>query len=420
MTDVVHDLRIGLKELAAEDRAGWAPLALSDRVREVTEVKERSELELIRVLADWDRVGAWGEDGAVTAVAWMKANLDMAPGEATGLFHLARFYNEHRVVADALDGHRLSVAAARVLLRASRRREEIFAACVDGLVQLGCELSLGEFSTVMAQWADLVDEQAPADDSKRRVRSVDVGEQGITEIVGSPEDAAVIRAWLEAEDRPDPADAPDGPRTREQRHYDLVIDLFRRALADKLDATDPMTLGGVDIIADPYTVAEAIAEHDPTLADLLIPYREGDLQAILARRLEHPDGRPATRAFLKELLCSGFVRRVIVDPFTGAILDLGRSHRLFTKRQIRALAVRDGGCVFPGCDRKPMWCDAHHLLPYDDGGRTDLANGALLCRRHHTLIHKRGWKLRRDRNTGIFTATAPDGREFTRGPRERC
>jgi 5-methylcytosine-specific restriction protein A len=82
--------------------------------------------------------------------------------------------------------------------------------------------------------------------------------------------------------------------------------------------------------------------------------------------------------------------------------------------------VRDGGCVFPGCDRKPKWCDAHHLKPWEDDGPTDLDNGCLLCRRHHTLIHHRGWTLERAAGTGTFTATSPDGRPFTCGPHDRC
>ena len=84
------------------------------------------------------------------------------------------------------------------------------------------------------------------------------------------------------------------------------------------------------------------------------------------------------------------------------------------------MARRDGGCAFPGCDRPPEWCDAHHLDFWDaEHGDTDLDRGCLLCRRHHNLLHKRGWTLDRDIVTGIFTATAPDGRTFTNDPRAR-
>ncbi|HEX9313752.1 MAG TPA: HNH endonuclease signature motif containing protein, partial [Actinomycetota bacterium] len=45
--------------------------------------------------------------------------------------------------------------------------------------------------------------------------------------------------------------------------------------------------------------------------------------------------------------------------------------------------VRDHHCTFPECDRPASWCDAHHVIHWTDGGRTDLSNLVLLCRRHH-------------------------------------
>ncbi|MFV0316911.1 MAG: HNH endonuclease signature motif containing protein [Microthrixaceae bacterium] len=56
--------------------------------------------------------------------------------------------------------------------------------------------------------------------------------------------------------------------------------------------------------------------------------------------------------------------------------------------------MRDGGCVFPGCDQPVSRCDAHHQQPWETGGVTDLVNGALLCRRHHRLEHSNtDWNL---------------------------
>ena len=137
---------------------------------------------------------------------------------------------------------------------------------------------------------------------------------------------------------------------------------------------------------------------------------------FLRRRCQRPDGTSVRRALAAATLCNGWVRRIIRDPHTGNILDVGRAHRRFTPRQRRALTIRDGGCGFPGCDRKPKWCDAHHLKPWEDDGPTDLDNGLLLCRRHHNLIHHTGWRLQRDPDTGTITARSPDGREFTRRP----
>jgi hypothetical protein len=85
-------------------------------------------------------------------------------------------------------------------------------------------------------------------------------------------------------------------------------------------------------------------------------------------------------------------------------LDLGRSTRVISPAQRAALAVRDGGCVFPDCDRPLAWCDGHHLWHWVDGGPTDLENLALVCRAHHRTVHEGGWQLTRGPD-GRFTAT---------------
>jgi hypothetical protein len=87
-------------------------------------------------------------------------------------------------------------------------------------------------------------------------------------------------------------------------------------------------------------------------------------------------------------------------------LDLGRTTRVVSATQRLTLAVRDGGCAFAGGDRPLAWCEAHHLWHGLDGGPTDLANLALLCRAHHRTVHEGGWRLLRGPD-GRLTATPP-------------
>jgi hypothetical protein len=95
-------------------------------------------------------------------------------------------------------------------------------------------------------------------------------------------------------------------------------------------------------------------------------------------------------------------------------LDVGRTSRVITPAQRSALAVRDGGCVFPDCDRPLAWCEGHHVLHWLDGGPTDLGNLALLCRTHHRAVHEGGWRLARG-PSGHLTA-APPHRHHRRRP----
>ncbi|HKT57794.1 MAG TPA: HNH endonuclease signature motif containing protein, partial [Microbacterium sp.] len=71
------------------------------------------------------------------------------------------------------------------------------------------------------------------------------------------------------------------------------------------------------------------------------------------------------------------------------------------------LSVRDGGCAWPACDRPASSCEAHHIDPYSNGGRTDIDRGILLCRFHHMNLHHHHWRITRT-GTGQFVLHSPD------------
>jgi hypothetical protein len=77
----------------------------------------------------------------------------------------------------------------------------------------------------------------------------------------------------------------------------------------------------------------------------------------------------------------------------GAPLRLGRTRRLASPPQRLAMTARDGGCSFPGCDRPPAWCEAHHVNEWDDLGPTDIDNMCLLCSYHHRSFEKADWTV---------------------------
>lgn len=166
-----------------------------------------------------------------------------------------------------------------------------------------------------------------------------------------------------------PAPGPDGsrdPRTPELRRGQALIEVCRRAAA----------AGGIP----PSGVKSTLLVTIP-LADLTDRLGAGEtLGSAEVGSLLAPET-------VRRLACdAALIPAVLGGP--SEILDLGRATRLFTRGQTAALWMRDRVCTFPGCQTPAHWCDAHHLIHWLDGGASDLANAALLCGRHHRVVHR--------------------------------
>ena len=104
------------------------------------------------------------------------------------------------------------------------------------------------------------------------------------------------------------------------------------------------------------------------------------------------DGEPLSAGDLRRLCCDADLPAVLGGP--SAVLDVGRDHRLVPAELRAALVVRDGGCVFPGCHARPSPCEAHHVIPWWQGGVTALSNLVLLCHHHHGLVEPARYSVR--------------------------
>ena len=109
----------------------------------------------------------------------------------------------------------------------------------------------------------------------------------------------------------------------------------------------------------------------------------------------------------RRIACDGSLLR-ITDDTAGNPLDIGRKTRAVPPAMQRALRSRDESCRFPGCTHH-RFVDAHHIRHWADGGETSLDNLALLCRRHHRLVHEGGFGVERIAD-GALRFTRPDGR----------
>jgi hypothetical protein len=98
------------------------------------------------------------------------------------------------------------------------------------------------------------------------------------------------------------------------------------------------------------------------------------------------------RCLARWATCDGEITRVVLGADSRP-LDVGRSQRVVPGYLRTVLNIRDGGCIIPGCDRPPGWCQAHHITHWADSGETSAENLALLCKRHHTELHLGRWTI---------------------------
>ncbi|RAN69369.1 hypothetical protein B5P43_36410, partial [Bacillus sp. SRB_336] len=131
---------------------------------------------------------------------------------------------------------------------------------------------------------------------------------------------------------------------------------------------------------------------------LIISTTEADLQASRTQGKHGgiaflPYTGPSNLSLFNTQLCNADITTMILGD-GQKILNVGRTQRLFTHTQRKLLIARDIGCTFPNCTRPAHWCDAHHIIPWQDGGETSIENGALACEYHHTLIHQGHWSVR--------------------------
>ena len=126
---------------------------------------------------------------------------------------------------------------------------------------------------------------------------------------------------------------------------------------------------------------------------LVVSVREEDLATGRGYAHLPGDDQPIFLATARHIACTGAVQRV-VSGTNGRIVSIQTLDRVFNFYQRRAITLRDGGCLIPGCHVPPQWCEIHHVQEHSRGGPTHTDNGVLLCWFHHRTIDTGGWRIR--------------------------
>lgn len=169
---------------------------------------------------------------------------------------------------------------------------------------------------------------------------------------------------------------------------------------------------GLQISVDvtvPLTYLTEVLEDDPP------PARPPDPGATAQEARIAVGGRsaPVPAVVARSLAAGGTWRRIVTDPLSGAVVDVGRTRYRPPAALADAVRARDVSCVHPGCEVPARRCDLDHLTPWSEGGTTSLDNLTCLCEAHHRLKHTPGWSLTRT-GDGALTWGTPSGARYLR------
>jgi len=417
-------LAAAIDALAAEDLTRLPDTHAAQRVLTLRRLLERLEGQWLRELAAVDARGAAGaEDGtrADSTAGWLRRRARLGATDAHQRVRVARALHRGPLggTAKALADGEISSTHAAVLASGTQDLPPGTAAEAEPvLLEAARRLDPPRLRRLVAHLAavadpDAADAQAQRQHQRRGIW-VSPTLAGMVAVDGllDPEAGATLLAALEPLARP--ASAED-ERSGSQRRADALLELARRALEG---GGLPQTGGVRPQLTVTVELASLLGQADLPGGDGGVA---GPLPAETVRRLacdatltrvlvtRHPHQHPA-----EGLAARLHAAVALLPPALGGAptqpLEVGRATRVVTAAQRAALAVRDGGCSFPGCDRPVAWCDAHHLRHWLHGGPTDLANLALLCRTHHRAVHEGGWHLHRQPN-GHLSAEPPHRRQ---------
>ncbi|WP_166984282.1 HNH endonuclease signature motif containing protein [Paramicrobacterium fandaimingii] len=140
---------------------------------------------------------------------------------------------------------------------------------------------------------------------------------------------------------------------------------------------------------------------------VMVTVKDDDLENSTGAAWSPGTPAPLPMSFVTQMQCDGDTMNVTIDEH-GDVLNLGHARRFFTAKQRLALIARDGNtCAAADCDIPAWLCEAHHVQRWENGDRTDVANGLIVCWFHHRLLERGEWSLTRDKN-GHPRLTPPD------------
>ncbi len=343
------------------------------------------ELATCRAVERVDRTGEFGSDGAASTVAYLRNVSGETSGWCSERVQLGRALTDRMpATAAAWENGELGLGHASVIRRATDQLDDELGAEIEKVLADAAPhitpAQLADLAAVVKAAAAPEDADAAAkknyDNQKLNVSKTFDGMfriDGWLDTEAGAEFTAALAAFTRKRDPNLPlADDPIGKRRAE-----ALLAMARQAMnhAEQCTTGDGTSGGGGVVPTSRHSLIVALS-----LEALQTGVGSADIQGH----------GPITAKAARRMACDmGIIPAVLGTE--SEILDRGSRSRLATPAQRRTIALRDGGCLWPGCDRPPSACEAHHRQHSIDGGPTADWNLDLFCIFHHHLLHEGGW-----------------------------
>lgn len=421
---IAAELHAVLDRLLAADLSGLSSDEHSQMVTRVLRAQDRLQAGALDAIGAFDAADVAATSPHRTTKRWIELRTRTSPATASQLTRTARAVRDHLpATRDALGRGLISGQhAAAVVSVVSTVGVEHAVSAEPILLDLARQFApsvVREAAARIHQALDPAGAEKALNDAhaKRGVRLSVGGAYGYLSGVLDLESTELLQSALMPLMT---KTGPDDTRTVTQLRADALLDLAKRGLDTGLDTQ----LGGerahLSVVIDEDALRSGAGS-------IILPWTGAALPAATARRWAC-DAQLTPVVARRQALPTGGSGPGI-DPASGPAsspasgsgsgqitlgagwlpLDVGRAARTVTSAQTKALRVRDGGCVHPGCARTAAFCDAHHVQHWADGGATSMDNMALLCRHHHRTLHQGLWSLSPDTGQpGMFWASSAD------------
>ena len=364
-----------------------------DALASVLALRDRLEAKIVTAVCAFDDTDEWDTaEGCASLGAWLRIRGRMTAGDATRLARTARRLRHLPTLREAwLDGSVSGGHVATVVANLNDRTVALFRDQEDDLVPILGQVEVGAAANAMKAWAaqarEILDDDPGEPDPDRTAHLSPTLDGGRLDANLEPEayHAAEAALRLAMGTKTD-----DDTRSLPQRRHDALAEVFLHYLDHQSDKIGGRHRPHLNITIGLDNLVEATGQGS------------------------FDDGAPISAADARRLACDANVHRVITRG-DSSVLDYGRATRTVSAALFMVLCLRDKGCRFPGCDRPCRVTDAHHIRHWIDHGETNEHNLVLLCRHHHTVIHREGWTIELHPDASA-TVTYPDGRRRTSPP----